>query len=48
MKDKIKKRNMFAFHLAVRSGSGQGKHSNRSYDIKKGRSRKAKHKKHLD
>jgi hypothetical protein len=30
--------------LAVRSGSFSGHHSNRAYDVKRGHSRKAKHK----
>jgi len=30
--------------LAVRTGSFSGRHSNRAYDVKRGSSRKAKHK----
>ena len=41
---KSKIRSAAAAALAVRTGSYAGKHKNRSYDVVKGRSRKAKHK----
>lgn len=40
----VKARNPFAYGLATRTGSGAGKHHNRTKDVAKGRSRKVKHK----
>lgn len=45
MKKKAHKiRNHIAYCLAKRTGSGSGKHRNRVHDIRKGSSRKMKHK----
>ena len=45
MKKKAQKiRNPIAYCLAKRTGSGSGKHRNRVHDLRKGSSRKLKHK----
>jgi hypothetical protein len=45
MKKKVQKiRNPIAYCLAKRTGGGSGKHRNRVHDIRKGSSRKLKHK----
>jgi len=45
---KVKKRNWVSRSLALRSGSGQGPHHNRAYDLAKGRKRRYKHKPQLE
>lgn len=39
-----KKRSLIARQMVLRTGGHAGSHHNRDYDVKKGKSRKAKHK----
>lgn len=43
-KVKTKNRNHVVLQMLLRTGGHAGKHKNRSHDLKKGRTRKAKHK----
>lgn len=47
MKTKPKNRSAVALQMILRTGGHSGKHKNRSYDVKKGRIRKPKHKEDL-
>ena len=47
MKPKPKNRSIVALQMILKTGGHSGKHKNRSYDFKKGRIRKPKHKEDL-
>ena len=48
MKKKVKKHNPIAIAHSLRGGSGAGPHRNRVLSVKKGSSRKKKHKEKQD